>query len=124
MSRKSLRSWPLTSTLDELAHAPQPLPPPEHPLHVPLFFHQMNGFRGTPVFQSAPLNPGAAYTSPVFTVPATYNYICGIHGAIMSGFVTVQAGGPSTNSVAIADFAFTPANFTIRIGRTSNTSNN
>ena len=47
------------NTLDEFAHAPQPLPPPEHPLYVPLFFRQMNGFRGTPVFQSAPLNPGA-----------------------------------------------------------------
>jgi plastocyanin len=107
---------PYLNSLDELAHAPQPLPPPEHPLHVPLFFHQMNGFRGTPVFQSAPLNPGRAYTSPVFTVPATYNYICGVHGAIMSGSVTVQAGGPSTNSVAIVDFAFNPANVTVGIG--------
>jgi FtsP/CotA-like multicopper oxidase with cupredoxin domain len=104
------------ATLDELAHAPQPLPPPEQLLHVPLFFHQMNGFRGTPVFQSAPLNPGGAYTSPLFTVPATYNYICGIHGAMMSGSVTVQAGGPSTNSVAIVDFAFNPANVTVGIG--------
>jgi plastocyanin len=107
---------PYLATLDELAHAPQPLPPPEHPLHVPLFFHQMNGFRGTPVFQSAPLNPGGTYTSPMFTVPTTYNYICGIHGAIMSGSVTVQAGGPSTNSVAIVDFAFNPANVIIGIG--------
>src|SRR6266851_3795186 len=104
------------NTLDELAHAPQPLPPPEHPLHVPLFFHQMNGFRGTPVFQSAPLNSGGAYTSPLFTVPATYNYICGIHGAIMSGSVTVPAGGPSTASVAIVDFAFNPANVTVGTG--------
>jgi len=104
------------NSLDERAHAPQPLPPPEHPLHVPLFFHQMNGFRGTPVFQSAPLNPGRAYTSPAFTVPATYNYICGIRGAMMSGSVTVQAGGPSTNNVAIVDFAFNPANVTVGIG--------
>ena len=107
---------PYLATLDELAHAPQPLPPPDHPLHVPLFFHQMNGFRGTPVFQSAPLNPGGTYTSPVFTVPATYKYICGIHGAIMSGSVTVQAGGPSTNSVSIVDFAFNPANVTVGTG--------
>jgi hypothetical protein len=46
------------ATLDELAHAPQPFASREHPLHVPLFFHQMSGLRGSPVFQSAPLNPG------------------------------------------------------------------
>src|SRR5262249_49654342 len=63
-----------------------------------------------PVFQSAPLNVGATYTSPVFTVAGTYNYICGIHGAMMSGTVTVQAGGPSTAPVNIVDFAFNPAN--------------
>ena len=59
---------PCLATLDELAHAPQPPPPPEHLLHVPLFFHLMSGARGTPVFQSAPLNPGGTYTSPVFTI--------------------------------------------------------
>jgi len=103
-------------TLDELAHAPQPLPLREHVLHVPLFFHQMSGFRGTPVFQSAPLNPGVSFASPVFTVGATYHYICGIHGASMSGSVTVQPGGPSTVNVAIVDFAFNPANVTVGIG--------
>jgi hypothetical protein len=85
-------------------------------LHVPLFFHQMSGLRGTPVFQSTPLNPGVAYTSPSFSMAATYNYICGIHGAIMSGSVTVQAGGPSTANVTIVDFAFNPANVTVGIG--------
>jgi plastocyanin len=75
----------------------------------------MNGFRGAPVFQSAPLNPGGAYSSPVFTVPATYNYICGIHGAMMSGSVTVQAGGPSTSSVSIVDFSFNPAHVPVGI---------
>jgi plastocyanin len=107
---------PYLATLDELAHAPQPLPEPGHLLHVPLFFHQMNGFRDTPVFQSAPLNVGATYTSPTFTVAGTYNYICGIHGAVMSGTVTVQAGGPSTAPVNIIDFAFSPANVTVGIG--------
>jgi plastocyanin len=104
------------ATLDELAHAPQPLPPREHLLHVPLFFHQMNGFRGTPIFLSAPLNPGGTYTSPKFTVAATYKYICGVHGAMMAGTVTVQAGGPATNNVNIVDFAFNPANVVIGIG--------
>src|SRR6202047_808434 len=103
-------------TLDELAHAPQPLPPRDHVLHVPLFFHQMSGVRGTPVFQSAPLNVGGSYTSPKFTLAATYNYICGIHGATMSGSVTVQPGGPSTVTVTIVDFAFNPANVTVGVG--------
>src|SRR5262249_53610848 len=58
---------PYLATLDELAHAPQPLPPHDHVLHVPLFFHQMSGFRGSPVFESAPLNVGGVYTSPTFT---------------------------------------------------------
>ena len=103
------------ATLDELAHAPQPLPPREQLLHVPLFIHQMNGFRGTPVFLSAPLNPAVSYTSPKFTVAATYKYICGVHGATMAGTVTVQAGGPATNSVNIVDFAFNPPNVVVGI---------
>ena len=103
-------------TLEELAHAPQPLPPHDHLLHVPLFFHQMSGFRGTPVFESAPLNAGGVYASPFFTIAGTYQYICGVHGASMSGSVTVQTGGPATAAVAIVDFAFVPANVTIGIG--------
>jgi plastocyanin len=107
---------PYLSTLDELAHAPQPVPHRDHLLHVPVFIHQMNGFRGTPVFASTPLNVFGTYTSPVFTVAATYKYICGVHGAMMSGTLTVQAGGPSTASVNIVDYAFNPPNVTIGIG--------
>jgi plastocyanin len=107
---------PYLATLDELAHAPQPLPPPDHLLHVPLFFHQMSGARGTPVFQSAPLNPGGTYTSPVFTLAATYGYICGIHGPLMSGTITVQPGGPSSTNVTAGDFFFSPANVTVGVG--------
>lgn len=106
---------PFLATLDELAHAPQPLPDDEL-LHVPLFFHQMSGYRDTPVFQSAPLNAGASYTSPAFTVAGSYNYICGIHGAAMAGTITVQPGGPSTAPVTIVDFAFNPANVTVGVG--------
>ena len=109
--------FPYLVALDEMAHAPQPLPPREHLLHVPLFFHQMSGFRGAPVFQSAPLNPGVPYNSPLFTVPATYNYICGIHGAMMSGSITVQPGSPTNiPPIHIVDFAFNPANATIGVG--------
>ncbi|GAC1524820.1 MAG: hypothetical protein NVS2B8_09120 [Vulcanimicrobiaceae bacterium] len=109
---------PYLVTLDELAHAPQPLPHPEDLLHVPLFIHQMSGLRGTPVFQSAPLNVGAVYTSPNFTLAATYKYICGIHGATMAGSVTVEPGGPSTATINIVDFAFNPTSVTVGIGGT------
>jgi plastocyanin len=107
---------PYLAALDELAHAPQPLPPREHVLHVPLFFHQMSGFRDTPVFQSAPLNVGDSYVSPPFTVAGTYNYICGIHGAMMAGSITVQPGASSTVAVNIVDFAFNPPNVSVGIG--------
>lgn len=107
---------PYLVTLDELAHAPQPFPHHEHTLHVPIFFHVMSGLRGTPVFQSAPLNPGTSYASPVFSLAATYNYMCGIHGPSMSGSITVQAAGPSTVNVAIGDFFFAPANVVVGVG--------
>jgi plastocyanin len=108
---------PYLVTLDELAHARQPLPARGDMLHVPLFFHQMSGTRSTPVFQSAPLNPGGVpFFSPTFTLAATYNYICGIHGASMAGSVTVQAGGPSSVTATIADFSFTPANVIVGVG--------
>jgi Multicopper oxidase len=83
---------PYVATLEELAHAPQPLPPHTHTLHVPLFFHQMSGRRGTPVFQSAPLTGGATYISSPFTLAAEYHYHCGFHGQ-MTGTVAVRAGG-------------------------------
>jgi plastocyanin len=76
----------------------------------------MSGSRSTPVFQSAPLNPGTTYTSSIFTVPATYNYFCGIHGASMAGSVTVQSGGPSIAYVTAVDFAFNPSNVIVGIG--------
>jgi FtsP/CotA-like multicopper oxidase with cupredoxin domain len=107
---------PFLSTLDELAHAPQPLPPRERMLHVPLFLHQMSGDRDTAVFQSAPLAAGSSYTSPPLTVAGTYKYICGIHGATMSGSVSVQPGGPSTVPVTIVDFAFNPPDVAVGVG--------
>jgi FtsP/CotA-like multicopper oxidase with cupredoxin domain len=107
---------PYLSVLDEIAHAPMPLPPRGHTLHVPLFLSFMSGARSTPLFQSAPLNPGSTYTSPVFTIAATYGYICGIHGATMSGTITVQPGGPSSANVAIGDFFFSPVNVTVGVG--------
>lgn len=105
------------ATLEELSHGPQPLPCDDEILHVPLFFHQMNGPRDTPVFQSAPLGLGQTF-SFTFSLPGTYQYICGIHGAMMSGSITVAAAGPTAQTVSIADFVFSPANVTLAIGGT------
>lgn len=108
---------PYIVLLDELAHSGSArLLPKEEVLHVPLFFHMMSGARGTPVFQSAPVNPGGTFTSPIFSILATYNYFCGIHGPAMSGTVRVQAGGPSTVNVTMQDFQFTPADVTVGVG--------
>jgi plastocyanin len=70
-----------------------------------------------PVFQCAPLGQGQSFTF-TFTVPGTYRYVCGIHGAMMSGTVTVAAGPPSPATVQIADFSFTPPNVTVAPGDT------
>jgi len=115
---------PYVSLLDELAHVPQlhPVPKPPQLLHVPLFFHTMSGARGTPVFQSTPLNPpgggmaGGSYTSPPFSFPAVYDYFCGIHGTAMSGVINVQPGGPSLVPVTIVDNQFLPATVTVGVG--------
>jgi Galactose oxidase-like, Early set domain/Multicopper oxidase len=86
---------PAVTTLEELAHAGgHPHPGPHELLHVPLFFHQMSGLRGTPVFASPPLNPGQQYVA-TFTIPGVYDYFCGVHGPSMAGRVTVQPGGQS-----------------------------
>jgi plastocyanin len=109
---------PWLSILDEIAHAPHAMPPKEHCLHVPLFLHQMSGYRGTPVFQSAPMNAGGIYTSPPLTIAGSYRYICGVHGASMAGTITVAPGGPSNAAVSIVDFAFNPPAVTIGPGGT------
>ena len=107
---------PFLVTLDELAHAGHSPPERDELLHVPLFFHQMSGARGAPVFQSAPILVGGSYSSPTFTFATTYDYICGIHGATMSGSITVQPGGPSNPTVSVVDFAFNPPNVTVGVG--------
>ena len=95
---------PAVATLEELAHASQRMPHPRDVLHVPLFFHQMSGLRGSPVFQSAPLNPGQVYEM-TFTIPGIYDYICGVHGPSMAGRIRVDAAGP-----ALVDVQATGAN--------------
>ncbi len=109
---------PYVVLLDELAHVPMThhIRKQPHTLHVPIFLHQMSGARAAPVFQSAPLANAATFTSPTFSFAAVYHYICGIHGASMSGQVTVQVGGPATVNVSIVDFQFVPANVVVGVG--------
>jgi plastocyanin len=53
----------------------------------------------------------------VFNIPlGRYPYICGVHGSIMPGSITVQRRG--IWSVIVRDFSFTPANLTITQGDT------
>ena len=85
-------------------------------LHVPIFFHVMSGARATPIFQSAPLNAGGSFLSPVFTLAGEYDYICGIHGPTMSGKISVQPGGPVSATVTIGDFFFSPSSVTVGTG--------
>ena len=107
---------PAVTTLEELAHAGHALPKPRDLLHVPLFFHQMSGLRGIPVFQSAPFNPGQTYEA-TFTIPGIYDYFCGVHGPAMSGRVTVQAGGPNLIDVqATAANTFVQADVVVGVG--------
>ena len=108
---------PAVTTLEELAHAGgHPMPRPKDVLHVPLFLHQMAGLRGSSVFQSAPLAPGQTY-EVTLTIPAVYDYFCGVHGPSMAGRITVQAGGPNLVDVqATAANAFTPADVTVGVG--------
>jgi plastocyanin len=108
---------PAVVTLEELAHAGgHPMPGPKEVLHVPLFFHQMSGMRGSPVFQSPPFPPGQSYQT-MFTIPGIYDYTCGVHGPSMAGRVTVQAGGPSLTTVeATAANTFVPADAVVGIG--------
>src|SRR5262245_32729720 len=117
---------PAVATLEELAHAGHhPHPGPKELLHVPLFFHQMSGMRGSPVFQSPPLNPGQYYEAK-FTIPGVYDYYCGVHGPSMTGRVTVQAGGLAFETVeATAANTFVKPHITVGLNgivRWTNTS--
>ena len=92
------------------------MPRPHDVLHVPLFFHQMSGMRGSPVFQSAPLNPGQVYEM-TFTIPGIYDYICGVHGPSMAGRIRVDTAGPALVDVqATGSNTFVPADATVGVG--------
>jgi plastocyanin len=103
--------------LEELMHAPQihQIPDPPAVLHVPLFFHFMNGPRAAPAFDSGTLVNGQQFTQ-LFSSAGTYEYFCKIHGQTMSGTVRVQLGAQAQANVSISDNQFIPAEVSIRPG--------
>ena len=78
----------------------QPRPKFDEPLHVPIFFHLMQGTGGKPAFDSPDLNAGDSFSVP-FGSEGEYKYHCRFH-ANMQGTVKVVMGGPATATVAAA----------------------
>ncbi len=88
----------------------QPRPQINEPLHVPIFFHLMQGIGGKPAFDSPDLNAGDSFSVP-FSSEGNYNYHCRFHPN-MQGTVKVVMGGPASVSVSIimmgTDLKFDP----------------
>ena len=94
-----------------------PYPKFNEELHVPIFFHFMQGKGGKPAFDSPDLNPGSSFSVP-FGSEGEYNYHCRFHPN-MQGTVKIIMGGPATASVNIIDGAqmkFDPQIVTIGTG--------
>jgi plastocyanin len=90
-------------------------------LHVPLFYHVMNG-SGVPAFDSGDLDPINRNTFQVtFGTEGEFSYHCTYH-PIMRGTVKVETGGPPSRSVRIEDgppdMKFEPSNVVIAPGGT------
>src|SRR5258708_34036849 len=61
-------------------------------------------------FESKPLGDGDTFSFTFGTTPGICRYICKIHGPMMSGEVSVVAGGPPAANVTINGLACSPAN--------------
>jgi FtsP/CotA-like multicopper oxidase with cupredoxin domain len=83
---------------------------------IPLFLHQMAGNSGVCQFESKPLGDGDTFSFTFGTTPGICHYICKIHGPMMSGEVSVVAGGPPAANVTINGLAFSPANVSVGPG--------
>jgi FtsP/CotA-like multicopper oxidase with cupredoxin domain len=85
---------------------------------VPMFFHVMSQ-TGATAFESKTLTNGQSFSQVFANAGETTGYICRIHGASMSGQVTVVSGPPTgTVNVTIQDNKFVPANVTVTAGTT------
>jgi plastocyanin len=96
-----------------------PIPEPHHTLHVPLFIHYMVPQDRQPAFDKTPFSPGDPPFEVVFGGEGEFGYHCQRH-AIMTGRVTVAAGGSTEEVVRIDDtggvLAFNPTTVTVRPG--------
>lgn len=95
----------------------QPYPKIDQELHVPIFFHFMQGMGTKPAFDSPDINPGGSF-SFTFGSEVEYNYHCRFHSN-MQGTVKVIMGGPATATVNIvegAQFKFDPLIVPIGVG--------
>jgi FtsP/CotA-like multicopper oxidase with cupredoxin domain len=86
-------------------------------LHVPLFYHVMNG-SGVPAFNSGDLHPMHPPFEVTFGTEGQFSYHCTYH-PIMQGTVKVETGGATLASVRIVDapdMKFDPSNVVIAPG--------
>jgi plastocyanin len=82
----------------------RPVPCPNEPLDVPIFFHAMDG-SGTPAFDSGALAPGAPPFVVHFGSPGNFQFHCSFHQQ-MRGSVNVVLGGAASATFNIVDFNF------------------
>jgi plastocyanin len=73
-------------------------------------------------FDSGNLAPSATYQH-TFATAGTFAYHCAIH-TTMTGSVTVAASNPTSASVSIVNFAFSPSSVAIAPGGTVTWTNN
>ena len=102
----SPRVQALGAFLREFVDFPEnrPVPCPDEPLDVPIFFHAMTG-SGTPAFDSGALAPGAPPFAVRFGSPGNFQFHCNFHPQ-MHGTVNVVAGGAASATFNIVDFQF------------------
>ena len=92
------------------------VPCPDH--EIPMFVHQLVGGGIGCSFQSPTLAPGATYSYVVGTEAGICRYHCQIHGAMMSGQIQIDPGGPTTRQVTAQNNQFTPQVATVAPGGT------
>jgi plastocyanin len=92
------------------------VPCPDH--EIPMFVHQLVGGGIGCSFQSPTLAPGATYSFVVGTEAGICRYHCQIHGAMMSGQIQIDPGGPATRQVTAQNNQFTPQVATVAPGGT------
>lgn len=96
-----------------------PIPPFERVLHVPIFFHMMQGTGGMPAFDSPDLVPGGTFEA-MLGAEGVFGYRCRFHPN-MQGTVNVVPGGAELATVTIRDspdMIFDPPAVTVRPGGT------